>query len=93
MEPTAAPAYVPGDINQATLRLDKALAMLEARVRELAESQGGEVISDETRRLMDEYHAAKAKARTLEEAAQHAYEALGRAAERIRAIAEGQEVA
>ena len=77
-----------GVLETAVLRLDRAVAQLEARLGGLlAEAQGanGELFDLDRAKLAAELDAARARERDLEDAGSQASAALGRAIAEIRA--------
>ncbi len=78
-----------GPLDQATRRLDRALATLEQRLaRRLAEAgqQAGSSIDQDRANLAAELDGARARERQLEEAAAAAYDALAGAIAEIRQV-------
>lgn len=71
-------------LDQATRRLELALAGLEARVSRRLARNGGAFAEDRAR-LAAELDAARARERDLERVAEEASAALGRAAAEVRA--------
>lgn len=76
----ATEAGAPGPLEAASRRLDRALALLEERLRrrrETAEADAGGVLDNDRARLASELDEAKARERTLAEAGRKASAALG----------------
>jgi hypothetical protein len=74
-------------VEAAAQRLERALTMLESRVKELstrASAGGGSLFDFDRSKLADELDASRARQRDLEEAGAEASQALGRAIEGIR---------
>jgi hypothetical protein len=81
-------------LDLAARRLERALAMLEARMAERVAQAGAEAggLFDQDRaNLASELDVARARERALEEAGAQASQALGRAIEEIRAALGGEE--
>jgi hypothetical protein len=78
---------------EATSRLERALNLLEMRVRALnAQSKRGEgdLFDQDRARLAEELDQARERGRALEEAALEASLALGRAAHDVRSVLNGE---
>ena len=77
-----------GALDQAVGRLNRALAVLEAKVAARAsawEDRSGDLFEEDRGRLAADLDAARARERALEEVAAEASAALGRAAAEVRA--------
>jgi predicted nucleic acid-binding Zn-ribbon protein len=83
----------PIDLGQASARLERAISALEGRIKAMrAQSARGEgdLFDQDRSRLADDLDGARARERALEEAAAEASAALGRAADEVRAILNGE---
>ena len=81
-------------VEVAAFRLERALALLESRVNELAtraESDNGGLFDFDRSKLASELDTARARERELEEAGAEASKALGQAIEGIRKALERTE--
>lgn len=85
--PDAAESADPDPLDAAARRLDRAIALLESRVRDLAsraDSDTGGLFDFDRSNLASELDSARARERELEEVGAEASEALGRAIRDIR---------
>ena len=81
------------DLSLAAQRLEKAIAALEGRMRALKEKGArgeGDLFDQDRSRLAGDLDEARSRERALEEAAVEASAALGRAAQEVRAILNGE---
>jgi hypothetical protein len=83
-----------GSIEEALKRLERALALLDSRVKDLsgrAETGAGGLFDFDRSQLAAELDASRARERALEEAGEAAAEALGRAITQVRQALEQAE--
>ena len=86
-------AETPEALSNAIDRLEKALSALESRFRALTtiSARGeGDAFDHDRARLAADLDQARARERALEEAAEEASAALGRAATQVRALLNGE---
>ena len=92
--PTAADSGDEAPLEAAARRLERALALLDSRVKTLtdrAEASAGGLFDFDRSKLAAELDAARAREKELEEAGAQASEALDRAIAEIRSALDGAE--